>query len=232
MTNLSKESGKNQFRELDKVLDANEKVFWEGGPSFWPFLFGGSVITTIFGLFWMAFLIPFMIMAVINIAKGGLMGWGIFLLPHFWVGIVLIVGIPLYQLLVYKHVYYAITNKRVLFQKGLIGRDFEIVDFDQITNAEVNVGVFDTLFGGKTGSILISTAGSITYQRGIGSQRPYTLRNIENPYEVFKFFKKVSHAVKTDIQFPNQYRPTTNPGYKTEYNPKYAMKQKRQRKKK
>lgn len=160
------------------------------------------------------------------------MGWGIFLLPHFWVGIVLIVGIPLYQLLVYKHVYYAITNKRVLFQKGLIGRDFEIVDFDQITNAEVNVGVFDTLFGGKTGSILISTAGSITYQRGIGSQRPYTLRNIENPYEVFKFFKKVSHAVKTDIQFPNQYRPTTNPGYKTEYNPKYAMKQKRQRKKK
>jgi len=108
-------------------------------------------------------------------------------------------GIPIYQILVYKYVYYAITNKRVLFQKGLIGRDFEMVDFDQITNAEVNVGLLDKLFGGNSGSILISTAGSFTYGRYGPVQRPYTLRNIENPYDIFRFFKKVSHAVKTDI---------------------------------
>ncbi|MEK6952323.1 MAG: PH domain-containing protein, partial [Nanoarchaeota archaeon] len=161
----------------------------------------------------------FIVIAAINIAQGGLFGWGIFLLPHFWVGIVLIFGIPIYQILVYKHMYYAITNKRILFQKGLICRDFEMIDFDQITNAEVNVGLFDKLFGGDSGSILISTAGSFTYGRNGPVQRPYTLRNIANPYEVFKFFKKVSHAVKTDIQYPNKYRPKTNPGYGTEYNP-------------
>jgi len=207
------------MRELDKVLDQNEKVFWEGKPKFWPFLLGGSIITIIFGLFWMVFLIPFIVIAAINISQGGLFGWGIFLLPHFWVGIVLVFGIPIYQILVYKHMYYAITNKRALFQKGLIGRDFEMVDFDQITNAEVNVGLFDKLFGGNSGSILISTAGSFTYGRNGPVQKPYTLRNIENPYEVFKFFKKVSHAVKTDIQYPNKYRPKTNPGYGTDYNP-------------
>ena len=208
------------MRELDKVLDKNEKVFWEGKPKFWPFLLGGSIITTIFGLFWMVFLIPFIVIAGINIAQGGLSGWGIFLLPHFWIGIILVFGIPIYQILVYKHVYYAITNKQVLFQKGLIGRDFEMVDFDQVTNAEVNVGVFDKLFGGgNSGSILISTAGSITYGRHGPVQKPYTLRNIENPYDVFKFFKKVSHAVKTDIQYPNKYRPKKNPGYGTDYNP-------------
>ena len=140
-------------------------------------------------------------------------------MPHFWVGIVLVFGIPIYQILVYKHVYYAITNKRVLFQKGLIGRDFEMVDFDQITNTEVNVGVLDKLFGGGSGSILISTAGSFTYTRRGAVQKPYTISHIDNPYEVFKFFKKVSHAVKTDIQFPNKYRPETNPGYGTDYNP-------------
>ena len=207
------------MRELDKVLDQNEKVFWEGKPKFWPFLLGGSIITIICGLFWMVFLIPFIVIAAINISQGGLFGWGIFLLPHFWVGIVLVFGIPIYQILVYKHMYYAITNKRALFQKGLIGRDFEMVDFDQITNAEVNVGLFDKLFGGNSGSILISTAGSFTYGRNGPVQKPYTLRNIENPYEVFKFFKKVSHAVKTDIQYPNKYRPKTNPGYGTDYNP-------------
>ena len=207
------------MRELDKVLDQNEKVFWEGKPKFWPFLLGGSIITIIFGLFWMVFLIPFIVIAAINISQGGLFGWGIFLLPHFWVGIVLVFGIPIYQILVYKHVYYAITNKRVLFQKGLIGRDFEMVDFDQITNTEVNVGVLDKLFGGGSGSILISTAGSFTYTRRGAVQKPYTISHIDNPYEVFKFFKKVSHAVKTDIQFPNKYRPETNPGYGTDYNP-------------
>jgi len=209
------------MRELDKILDEKEKVFWEGKPKFWPFLLGGSIVTTIFGLFWMLFLIPFIVIAAINIAQGGLFGWGIFLLPHFWIGIILVFGIPIYQILVYKHVYYAITNKRVLFQKGLIGRDFEMTDFDQITNAEVNVGLFDKLFGGSSGSILISTAGSFTYGRhGQQISRPYSLRNIENPYEVFKFFKKVSHAVKTDIQYPNKYRPQTNPGYNSDYNPK------------
>ncbi|HLC86678.1 MAG TPA: hypothetical protein VJH65_00160 [Candidatus Nanoarchaeia archaeon] len=58
------------MRELDKVLDKNEKVFWEGKPKFWPFLLGGSIITTIFGLFWMVFLIPFIVIAAINIAQG------------------------------------------------------------------------------------------------------------------------------------------------------------------
>jgi len=210
------------MKELDKILDDKEKVLWEGKPKFWPFFLGGSVITTIFGLFWMLFLIPFIGFAIYDIIFGShILGFGIFLLPHFWIGIVLVFGIPLYQILVYKHVYYAITNKRVLFQKGLIGRDFEITDFDQITNAEVNVGLFDKLFGDNSGSILISTAGSFTYgKHGQQISRPYSLRNIENPYEVFKFFKKVSHAVKTDIQYPNKYRPSTNPGYNTDYNPK------------
>jgi uncharacterized membrane protein YdbT with pleckstrin-like domain len=209
------------MRELDKVLDEKEKVLWEGKPKFWPFILGGSIVTTIIGLFLMLFMIPFIGFAVYDIIWGShILGFGIFLIPHFWIGIILVIGIPLYQVFVYKHVYYAITNKRVLLQKGLVGRDFEMTDFDQITNAEVNVGVFDKLFGGSSGSILISTAGSFTYGRhGQQISKPYSLRNIENPYEVFKFFKKISHAVKTDIQYPNKYRPSTNPGYNTKYNP-------------
>ena len=168
----------------------------------------------------MFFLLPFIALAIYDILFGShIFGFAIFLLPHFWVGVFLLFGIPTYQILVYKHVYYAITNKRVLFQKGLIGRDFEMVDFDQITNAEVNVGLFDKLFGNNSGSILISTAGTFTYGKRGAVSRPYTIRNIENPYEVFKLFKKVSHAVKTDIQYPNKYRPKTNPGYQTGYKP-------------
>lgn len=208
------------MKEIDKVLDENEKVLWEGAPDFWPFIFGGSIFSIIFGLFWSAFLIPFVAMAIWDIIFGShIFGFGILLLPHFWIGVVMLFGIPLYQVLVHKHTYYAITDKRVILQKGWIGRDFEMVDFDQVTNAEVNVGVIDKIFRKNTGSILISTAGSFTYSKNGRVSKPYTLRNIVNPYDVFKFFKKVSHDVKTDIEYPNKLRPNENPGYKTDYDP-------------
>ncbi len=141
------------------------------------------------------------------------------LIPHFWIGLGVVFGIPIYKILVYKRIHYAITNKRVLFQRGLIGRDFDVVDFDQITNAQVNVGILDKLFGNSSGSIMISTAGTFAHTRRGVVSRPYVISHVENPYEVFKFFKKVSHAVKTDIHFPNKYRPKSNPGYESEYNP-------------
>lgn len=201
------------MRELDKILDQNEKVFWEGKPKFWPFFLSGFA-GAIFGII---FLVLGGYFIAIGIANGNYL---FILFPHFWIGVGIVFGTPIYKALVYKHTYYAVTNKRVLLQKGLIGRDFEMVDFDQITNSEVNVGVLDKLFGNGSGSIIISTAGSFTYTRRGATQKPYTLSHIENPYEVFKFVKKVSHAVKTDIHYPNKYRPKTNPGYKTDYNPK------------
>jgi hypothetical protein len=44
-----------------------------------------------------------------------------------------------------------------------------------------------------------------------------TFKAIENPYAVFKQLKQVSMDIRTDIQYPNQYRPEDNPGYKTKY---------------
>jgi uncharacterized membrane protein YdbT with pleckstrin-like domain len=146
-------------------------------------------------------------------------GFGIFLLPHFWIGIILIFGVPVYQFFSFKNVNYAITNKRVVMEQGWIGRKFETVDFDQVTNTDVSIGVFDKLFGGGSGSIVIATAGSATYARQGQTGRPYTMRNIPNPYQVYKFFEKVEQDVKTDIEYPNALRPAENPGYKTDYDP-------------
>lgn len=203
------------MREIDKVLDTNEKVFWEGTPKFWPFLLEG-IKTTIVGLIFMAFLIPLLVFPI----DKGIPIWEIFLMPIFWLGIFLIFWVPVNKILAYKNIYYTITNKRIIIQKGIIGRDFEYIDFDQITSAEVNVGFWDKVVGANSGSILISSAGIIRHTtRGPQILMPHTLSNVNKPYEVFKFFKKVAHAIKTDIQFPNKYRPNTNPGYKTSFDP-------------
>lgn len=138
-------------------------------------------------------------------------------------GLFLVFGAPVYEYLAYGRIQYAITNKRALFQRGLIGRDFECIDFDKITNAEVDVAFYDRIFGRNTGSIIITSAGiSAAKMESRPFTGAYTFCNIPNPYEVFRFFKKVSHDVKTDIKFPNRYRPNENPGYKTDYNPDKA----------
>ncbi|MBM3233348.1 hypothetical protein FJZ18_04245 [Candidatus Pacearchaeota archaeon] len=58
------------MREIDKVLDDQEKVFWEGAPKFWPFFLGGSIIVVIFGAFWMLFLIPFIALGLFAAFSG------------------------------------------------------------------------------------------------------------------------------------------------------------------
>lgn len=201
------------MKELDKVLNQEEKVLWEGTPKFWPFVLSGSLISAAFGFFWMAMMVVMLILSPASFR------WIVLLTPHFWIGPLLVFGPTIYNILVFKHTYYTITDKRVIFQSGIIGRDFKIIDFDQVTNAEVNVGLLDNLFGGNTGSLTISSAG-VAYAGGNSRIRPYVFRNIINPYEIFKFFKKVSHDVKTDIEYPNKLRPSENPGYQTDYEPK------------
>ncbi len=201
------------MNEIHKVLNTNEKIMWEGKPTFWPFFFS-SFVGILFGLIFMA-------VGGIPIIEGIQSGnYLMILLPHFWIGFLFTFGAPTYTALVHQHIFYAVTDKRVIIQKGLIGRDFQIVDFDKVTNADVKVDFLDILFGKQSGSISISTAGTIVSSKNGPSQRPYSLRNIKDPYKVFNFFKEISHAVKSDIEYPNQLRPQDNPGYQTQYNPK------------
>lgn len=218
------------MNEFNKVLNNNEKIFWEGKPSFWPFLLGGSLFITLFGMFWLGITIPTVLIAssAASTSLNSLLPMGfLFVMPHFWIGIAMTFGPIAYKLLVFKKVRYAITDRRVLVQGGVIGRDFQFIDFDQITNAEVNVGVFDTLLNqGKTGTIAISSAGTFVSTKNGAVAKPYNLSNVENPYEVFKLLKGVSMDVKTDIQYPNKLRPEENPGYKTNYDHKGLEEQK------
>ncbi len=213
------------MRELDKILNKKEKVLWEGRPKFWPFIFSRSTLITVVGFFWLLFIFPILLMGA-GLGGFGFLWW-IVILPFFLIGVVLTLGMPIYNILLYSNLYYAITDKRVIIQTGVVGRDFDITDFDQISNAEVDVGFFDVFFRKNTGSIKISTAGTYTSgEHGIVPS-PYLLSNVPNPYKVFKFFKEVSHDVKTDIYYPNKYRPKVNPGYGTKYRPRQSIRRRK-----
>jgi hypothetical protein len=204
-------------RELDKVIEKSEKILWESKPNFIAFIFGSSLPVMIFGLVWLLIAFPFVLVSLFSLLTGNFIASFavLFFNPMLWIGILLFFGMPIYFYLAYHYIDYAITSKRVIIQRGIIGRDFDMVDFDQISNATVNVGLMDKLLGKNTGSIYIYTPGSVAYTKQGAVPRPFILSSVVNPYEVFKFFKKVSFDVKTDIEYPNQFRPKSNPGYNT-----------------
>lgn len=214
------------MKEIEKILDSNEHILWEGKPVFGPYFFTGAIGSFLTGLFILIFLTPFIAVnfaqkTTIQVQKFDFffLAWNVFLIPFIFGGLSAIFGTPIYKILVHKHLYYVITNKRVIIQKGILARSFEYIDFDKITNAEVVVGFWDNLMKKNSGSIYINSSLDSYYTKN-GQQvtRPHIMNNISDPYSVFKLFKKVSYDIKTDIEYPNNLRPTENNGYNTNYN--------------
>ena len=94
---------------------------------------------------------------------------------------------------------YAITNKRVIIKSGLIGTDYKSIYFEQISQVIIDVGLIGKIFG--TGNLKIDTGKTDTYSAGgrgaggmnysrIQTKTMYEiLKDIDNPYEVYKMIQ-------------------------------------------
>ena len=199
---------------FEQVRDPNENVLWAGRPAFAPFVASGTPFLII-GVIWgsidfFGFIRPMLLGK--GHATAGLAGFMIpFFMLHlfpFWGSLLNMVRL----VLVHKNTAYAITSRRVMFRGGLWGIGYDSIDFDQITDLQVNIGPMERSIG--AGTISISTASSgVSNGRSIGKN----FIGVSEPYEVYKEIKKVSLDVKTDFEYPNKLRPDTNPGYKTAY---------------
>ncbi|MBN1618995.1 PH domain-containing protein [Candidatus Dojkabacteria bacterium] len=218
---------------INAVLDPGETIIWEGKPKSRLYMLANNFPVLMFGCFWLLFTLIWEATAigigtVANIKTVGdsldavpqivSSGFPCFGIPFVLVGIFLVLS-PLIGFLSYKNIKYYITNKRVIMASGLIGVDYKFIDFDQIHNISVNVGLMDkTLGGGNTGSISIFSGEFEQSKNGIYAKNDFFL-GIENPYEIVRLLKDVSFDIKTDIEYPNKLRPDVNPGYETEYKP-------------
>lgn len=198
---------------FDQVRDSNENVLWSGRPAFLPFIASG-IPFLVLGLIWFSidffgFIRPMLLGH--GRASQGLTGFMIpFFALHlfpFWASVLNLLRL----FLVHKNTAYAITTRRVMFRGGFWGINFESIDFDQITDLQVNIGPIENSIG--AGTISIYTA-ALAANRTPQSKR---FIGVSEPYDVFKEIKKVSLDVKTDLEYPNKLRPGTNPGYNTAY---------------
>lgn len=204
--------------ELQKVLNANEKIIWEGKPNsfvYYTVTFFQSLIGIVIGA------------GIVFSVAPGITGIGGPV--SMVIGILFAIAGPMYRMLVYRFIHYVVTDKRIILQSGLIGRDFEFVDYDKIQNATVDVGILDKVLMQNTGTISIdanrmqTVTDSYTDAQGrrhssTGVRNvPFLLSHVTDPYSVFNLFKQVSFDVKADINYPNALRPAANAGYATNY---------------
>lgn len=196
-------------KQFEQVLDNNEKTLWIGKPKFIPFLTTG-IPFLIIGIIWFC-IDYFGFIRNIKLDESSYFTIPFFLLHlfPFWGSILNIFRL----LLVYNNTYYTYTNKRIMMRSGFLGTDFKAIDYDKISDIEVNVNPIENLYN-------VGTIQAYSGRVGDKGNRVYDkLIAIENPYEVFKMIKQISVDIKTDYNYPNALRPDTNPGYKTEYRP-------------
>lgn len=201
------------------MMDANEYQLWEGKPERFTYILGHPGLY-IFALIWGVFDFAFIRLFFGN-SFGMPMGFGLFLVPFFLLHLMpvwIAIGGPVYRAINWNYIHYVLTDKRVYIQSGVIGRDINVVEFTDIREPEVNVGLIEKLRG--CGTIRL-TPGIYTDRRG--SQRrsnKSALLHIEDPYNVYKRIKQMSVDIKSDIYYPNALRPEDNPGYNTTYRPR------------
>ena len=83
----------------------------------------------------------------------------------------------------YKYQHYWITDKRVLYRKGLLGYTISSIPLERISDVIVSRTFWERIFG--FGSVLIqSLAGQITYGRRLGAEG--SLLAVPNPEDTQK----------------------------------------------
>lgn len=161
------------MNEIPKILEQKEKLIYDCKPEYTPYitgtLFGTLIATAVIGVF-----IFFFFNSIFYAVVAGI--------------IILIIGFILSNL-AYQRTHYAITDKRVIIQSGIIGRDFKSIDYDKMQNVSADVGILGVIF--KVGTVKIFTGEMESVGGGKNGapkiQPKYDEFNyINTPYEVLK----------------------------------------------
>jgi len=107
-----------------------------------------------------------------------------FAIPIFWPHlIIMLVGtlftLPFLYANGYKNLYYAYTNKRLIVRSGMIGVDYQSLEYKDLTSTSASVGFLDK--GLNTGSLQFLSPSA--------HGKPIVFGYIEKPYEVMKEIK-------------------------------------------
>jgi uncharacterized membrane protein YdbT with pleckstrin-like domain len=158
------------MNEIPQILEKKEAIIWDGKPKYAPYIIS-SILGNIIG----GGIIFILVNALSKSLTVGLIA-----------GIVAFILAFVWSNLSYKFTHYALSDNRTIFQKGVFGRDFKSIRYDEIKNASVSRGFLNWIFG--TGNIRVFT-GEMESTGGKNRQiRPKydSFEYISDSYDVLK----------------------------------------------
>jgi len=176
-------SDMNFPNDLHSLLSSDERVIWFGRAELKPFILKrlpGVIFPSIF------ILIPFMVMPF-NILMPLSSQPFLILFFIFWFGIssLIIFSSSLYPLLLWRNLYYVLTDRRIIVRKGIIGIDYDILNLEQVQQININRGIWDKFY--DTGSIVIQAIGV----------SPIKIDSIKEPFSVQELIVKAIKVRET-----------------------------------
>lgn len=194
------------LKNIEDVIGSDEQILWRGKPKKRAYLINAFTKMLPIALIWLLFdgaFIGLMLGTMDEIPTAVKIFMVVFFLFHLmpvwiWLSHVLTANRQ------HENLEYAFTNKRIIIKSGIIGIDFKNIYYSEIESVNLKVGIVDRIE--KVGDIYIKSNGGAN-----------VLYDLENPYTLTEKLQKIVVDIKTDIQFPNNLRPTDNDGYSTKY---------------
>ena len=193
------------------VLIPGEQVLWSAKPKKNAFIINKVIGMMPVALIWLAF-DSFFIAGFLSASDNMPLFIIPFMLLHLmpvwiWLGNVLTANRR------WKNTVYYVTDRRILIQTGFVDQELKTIYYKDIRNVNLRIGLIDRLLG--VGDLYFDLGEYYSHQK---KQIPVNVfLDIENPREVYTRIQKIIMDIQTDIEFPNAYRPESNPGYQTQY---------------
>ncbi len=199
--------------KYDKLIDMEyeasplvegENLIWKGKPKKKCFILSNIFTMLPFALPWLIFDVFFIVAFMTNMddeMKKMIPFFVIFFAFHLmpvwmWLSSILTANRR------WKNTEYYITDKRIIIKNGLVSGNYETVYYKDIETVNIHVGITDKMFG--VGDLMINSKhGNVSFL------------DIEDAKEVYPKLQKIVLDIQTDIEYPNAFRPKSNPGYNT-----------------
>ena len=194
-------------KEIERLINPNEKILYEGKPNKKCFIFESIfnpllIIAIVWAIIDFGFLteiifdgelimIPFMLLHLLPV----------------W----LYLGGVLFSVKRYNNTEYVITNMAIYVSGGVFARNISTKSFAEMSNIAIHQGIFDRLF--NVGDV-VATTGQIDKE---GNSVTVSLDSISDYTEIYHLVKKLQIDVYSDVMYPNAKRPEDNLGYNTNY---------------
>ena len=194
-----------QKNNVEDIIEKDEKILLRLKPNKTAYVWSAVMGMLPFALIWLIFDLTAIIFIcqVPTFPTGVLIFIIVFFAFHLtpvWIWIGQIVNATIG----YKNIEYVFTSKRIIIRSGVIGIDFKTINYSDIEGVNLKVSFIDRML--KVGDIYIQAV-----------TQSSVLNDINNPYAVLSSIQKITLDIKTDINYPNDLRPSTNHGYKTQY---------------